>query len=405
MSRRGAWRWLAALACLVATVALGASRARATSPPVPDASAPLTIWHAYRGAEQATLDALVASFEGEVEVLAIPYDAFGSKLAAAIPLGEGPDLFIDSHERLGDFIHRGLVAPLPPDALEEAAYAAHALAAVTLPDTAGRPRRWAAPLSMKSLALYVNTELLPEVPASLEGFEALTETLPDDVFPVAWEANSAYTHAAILGAYKVSLLTAEGDFGMRGDAAARSLQLVMDLLDAKVLPEDADGALVADLFRSGKAAAVISGPWLAGDLPASLHYEIRRLPAIGDAAQHRASGATPETEESPAPMRPLLTVESLMISPRGATHPRAAALLAHLSSAEAARKRARDARALSARTDAPPPSADAFFARVPSPGSGRDADARRPSHARGVGARVPSDPQDASARRDAREGA
>lgn len=348
-----AWCRAAALACVVIAITLATSLAHATSPPVPDATTPLRVWHAYRGAEQVALDALLQDFGQELNVLAIPYDAFGSKLAAAIPLGEGPDLFIDSHERLGDFIHRGLVAPMPAALIDSGAYVHSTLDAVTLPDAVGTPRAWAVPLSMKSLALYVNTDLLSDVPTHLEDFHDLKETLPDGVFPVAWEANSAYTHAALLSAYGGALLTEDGGFGMHGPAATRSLQLVLKLLDAKVLPDDADGALVTDLFRSGKAAAVISGPWLAGDLPASLRYEVHRLPAIYDAEDH--------TGKSPAFMRPLLTVESLMMSPRGADHPHVAALIRHLTSAEAGRRRASDARALSARIDAAPAPTDSFL--------------------------------------------
>ncbi|MGB1698729.1 MAG: extracellular solute-binding protein, partial [Nannocystaceae bacterium] len=179
MNRVTRWIRLALIASVYLLIGVVPAPATATSPPVKNPDSPLKLWHAYRGAEQATLDALLASFDGEVEVLAIPYDAFGAKIAASIPLGEGPDLFIDSHERLGDFIHRGLVAPLSAEHLNADAYVPQALDAVTLLDASGVSRPWAVPLSMKSLALYVNTDLLTEVPASLEDFAALTDTLGD----------------------------------------------------------------------------------------------------------------------------------------------------------------------------------------------------------------------------------
>jgi arabinogalactan oligomer/maltooligosaccharide transport system permease protein len=65
---------------------------------------PLRLWHAYRDEERAALEALVAEWStgGEpVELLALPYDNYASKLAAGIGVGEGPDVFIDAHERLG----------------------------------------------------------------------------------------------------------------------------------------------------------------------------------------------------------------------------------------------------------------------------------------------------------------
>jgi len=73
----------------------------------------VVLWHAYRGAEQQALDQVVDDFRrahpGEVvEVLALPFDAYASKLEAAIPHGHGPDVFLDAHERLVDGeVHRG----------------------------------------------------------------------------------------------------------------------------------------------------------------------------------------------------------------------------------------------------------------------------------------------------------
>ena len=97
-------------------------------------------------------------------MLALPYDAFAAKLAAAIPLGEGPDIYIDAHERLGDYRSRKIVAPVG-DALDgDAGYAPQALAAVRIDGQV-----FAVPLSQKCVALYVNTELAPQVPADLEG--------------------------------------------------------------------------------------------------------------------------------------------------------------------------------------------------------------------------------------------
>jgi maltose-binding protein MalE len=47
----------------------------------------------------------------EVEVLAVPYEAYGAKLAAAVPRGHGPDVFIEAHERLGPYVRDAIAAP------------------------------------------------------------------------------------------------------------------------------------------------------------------------------------------------------------------------------------------------------------------------------------------------------
>jgi arabinogalactan oligomer/maltooligosaccharide transport system permease protein len=327
-------RLAAALVALVATLLVA----------VPALAAPIRLWHAYRGEEERALESLVKEYApGQVELLALPYDAFGSKLAAAIPLGDGPDLFIDAHERLGDYRARQLVAPVG-DALDEAApFSPQALLAVRLE---GKP--FAVPLSQKCVALYVNSDLAKGDPRELEDIEALRASLPKDVFPLAYEAQGAYAHAAVLSAFGGQLLDDHDQLAFVGPAAERSVDLVRKLLDERVVPEDADGSLVTNLFKSGKAAFAISGPWLAADLGSAkeLHYRVALLPRI------RATGQL---------MRPLLTVESVMLSPKGAERPEVRALARKLASAEAGSLRAKVARTLPARTDVVLPEGDRFL--------------------------------------------
>ncbi len=296
---------------------------------VAQAGEPIRLWHAYRGAEQAALEEILASFDGEVELLAVPYDAYAAKLESAIPLGEGPHVYIDAHERLGDFHERGIVAPVPFVLAE--AYPTRLTAAVTIGGEV-----LAVPISQKCLALYLNTELVDVAPETLEEIAAWRD-LPDGTFPLAYEARGAYAHAAVLAAFGGALLdVAADDYAFEGPEAARSLELVASLIAAGVVPEDADGALVTKLFASGQAAAAISGPWLAADLPPGLAHTVTLLPIVAETGRR---------------MRPLLTVEAVMLSPKGAAEPEAVRLVQHLSSREAALVRARLARSVPARVD------------------------------------------------------
>jgi len=306
------------------------------------AAEPIRLWHAYRGGEEAALAEVLAGFDGApVETLAIPYDAFGSKLAAAIPLGDGPHLYIDSHERLGDYRRRKIVAPVG-DALEPGVFDAVALQAVQQDGEA-----WAVPLSRKSVALYVNTALVDEVPATLEGILALAPTLPPGVYPYAYEVKKAYSHAPILHAFGGRMLDDQDGFGFVGPEAEASLEFVKALVDAGVVPPNADGGLVTNLFRSGQAAFAASGPWLAADLGDAVPYRVQPLPLLAATGQ---------------PLRPFLTVEAVMLSPHGAVRPEVRALARHLASAPAAQVRQRLARSVTARIDVPAPADDPLLA-------------------------------------------
>jgi arabinogalactan oligomer/maltooligosaccharide transport system permease protein len=302
----------------------------------------LVLWHAYRGDEEKALAEILKGFkDAPVELLALPADALDSKLASASLVGEGPDVFIAEHHHLGDYRARNIVAPVG-DAFEgDAAFVGPAVSA--LRDGADV---WGVPLAPKCMALFVNDALVKQAPPDLEGIAEMAGKLPDGAFPLVYEARNTYAHAAIFGAFGGELLTKDDQFGMVGPGAEASLALARGFVVKGAVPEDADYNILKELFKAGKAAFVISGPWLQGDLSSTpgLRYHIEVLPKV------RATGQ---------PMRPLLTVESAMITKEGARKPDARKLARWLGGREAAQIRARTARMLTARSDVAMPEDDA----------------------------------------------
>jgi arabinogalactan oligomer/maltooligosaccharide transport system permease protein len=300
-------------------------------------AAPVRLWHAYRdgGQEQTALREVLEGYQRlhpgvTVELLAVPFEGYASKLGAAIPAGNGPDLFLDAHERVGDYAQRSLVAAVGdavPDA-ERRDYASAALDAVTIDG-----HLLGLPLSRKCLGLYLNEALVPTDPPDLEALLALQPRLPPGTFVLAHAAGSAYAHAPFLSAFGGAMLGPNDSYGLDSEAGRRSARYVLDLVRRGLVPDEAAGSLVADLFSSGKAAAAIGGPWLAGDLHGGVRYRVLPLPPL------RGVG----------PMRPLLTVEAVFLTPGGAARGEVRELARHLGSAVAAEVRARVGRTVSAR--------------------------------------------------------
>jgi arabinogalactan oligomer/maltooligosaccharide transport system permease protein len=293
----------------------------------------LTLWHAYRegGAEQEALRAILARFqerhpETRVTTLAVPFEGYASKLGAAIPAGNGPSLFIDAHERVADYQRRGLVAPaegaLPPE--ERPGFAPASLDAVSLGG-----QLYGIPLSRKCLALYLNSELIPQDPPDLEAL--LDAPLGPGVLPLAHVAGAAYMHAPFLSAFGGAMLGPDGSYGLDSEAGRRSTEYVAGLARRGKIPEEASGSLVNELFSSGKAAGAIGGPWTAGDLKGSVRYRVIPLPPL------RGVG----------PMRPLLTVEAAFLTPQAGDEARE--LARFLGSEDSAQIRAQVGRTVSAR--------------------------------------------------------
>jgi arabinogalactan oligomer / maltooligosaccharide transport system permease protein len=308
-------------------------------------AAPLELWHSYRGDEKRALERVIEAFSKQlgrerVIPLEVPHDAYASKLTAAVPRGHGPHVFIDSHERIGDLLLRGVVGELTePGDLSE--YPPRALDALR-----SDGKLLGLPLALKSLALYVNPALVPSVPDTLEGIAALKAELPAGVFPLAYQVGNVYAHAPILHAFGGAQLAQDGSFGFVGDAAERSIELVRGMVERGQVPEETTGSLLTELFRSGRAATVISGPWFASELGPGVVYRVVPLPKIA---------------QTGAPMQPFLTVEAAALTPHGARRPDAVELVRYLAAAESAELRARVGHQVVARRQPPSSVKDSPF--------------------------------------------
>ena len=109
------------------------------------------LWHAYRGEERVALERAIEAWDEaepdvSVQVLALPPEGFSTKFEAAAPRGNGPDLHIAAHERVGAWSSAGLLAGF---ATTPAGLHPTALAALTYEDTL-----YGLPLATKSLVLF-----------------------------------------------------------------------------------------------------------------------------------------------------------------------------------------------------------------------------------------------------------
>jgi len=288
-------------------------------------AAPLKLWHAYRGGEEQALLQLSKEFTAktgqEVELLAVPYDAFSSKITSAIPHDAGPDVFIFAHERLRQFVRLGVVSPsLLGQSTDYLQPAIDALA------VDGSHYGW--PLSLKCLALFYNQKLITEVPADTKAMLALLPGLSnaaENRFGLAYESGDFYFHAPIYFGFGGQLFGPDGKSQLNTLQMTDSLRFIRTIQDNRWMPQEASGALVKSLFNDGRAAMVISGPWFAGEIEKDVAYGIAPLPTVS---------------ETGIPMRPFLGVEAAFVSSKSKQQQQAQAFAKFLSEAPAAVVRA-----------------------------------------------------------------
>lgn len=287
-------------------------------------AAELTVWCAYTGREEQGLRRALETFARargvELRLLSIPFGAYASKLEAAIPTGNGPDLFIDAHERLPAFVARDLIQPWPASIATEL-YLPGSVAALRF-----EGQLYGLPLSVKSLALYVNEALVGAGRlTTIDELKALQPVLPRGVYPLVFETENPYYAVTVLHAHGGELLTGAGEYGLSGPSAQRALTTLRAWTGSGLVPEAPTGDLVKRLFVSGQAAAAISGPWLAADLPPELRVRVEPLP--------RLSGS------SSAALEAYSTVEGAYVARRARQPALARELLSYIAQGQGARIR------------------------------------------------------------------
>lgn len=254
----------------------------------------VTVWHAYRGAEREVFEDLLrqwdeATPEHTVAPLFVPYETLPDKALAAIPRGNGPDLMVYAHEKIGEWVEAGLVHPVDR---------APGLHPLTLEAVTVGGKTWGWPLAWKCLALFYNRGLVAEPPATTDALEALAARLSDGTarWGFAYDVTSPYQNAAWMHGFGGGVLQ-DGQVRLDRPENIAAFGFIQHLASA-VVPPEPSGALLTQLFNDGRVAMVMNGPWFLGELGA-VDWGVAPLPVVS------ATGR---------PAAPYVTVEALYLA-------------------------------------------------------------------------------------------
>ncbi|PWJ11447.1 extracellular solute-binding protein [Jannaschia seohaensis] len=139
-------------------------------------------WQYFFDARVEAMEQLIENFEAAnpditVTMTHFPYADYRTKVAAAIPAGEGPDVVQLFYGWLNDYVEADLIQPLPADV-----FPAEKIDAEFFPMVQAMKdgdAYWALPTAVRSLALFYNERLFEEA-----GIEAPPETL-DEMMDIA----------------------------------------------------------------------------------------------------------------------------------------------------------------------------------------------------------------------------
>ncbi|WP_338844548.1 maltose/maltodextrin ABC transporter substrate-binding protein MalE [Massilia sp. W12] len=212
-----------------------------------------------------------------------PEDAPGRFIQSA-GKQDAPDIFLWAHDRLGEWVQKGLLSPLSPERQVRRSIHPLGWSAFTV-----RGRTWAYPISMESIGLIVNRDLLSKIPADFAELPALDRSLQArGKKAINWDYNNVY--------FTWPLLAAHGGYafghwddghydadntGVANRGALKGMETVNSLLEAGVLPKTSSYAQMEKEFHEGKTAMMINGPWAwEGVRRAKINFTVAPLPAV-----------------------------------------------------------------------------------------------------------------------------
>lgn len=243
----------------------------------------LTVWHAWSGSEQEAFKGIVARFEAanpgvSVTALPVPFNQLRNKYLTAAAANGGPDLLIGTVDWVGEFHRADVIRPLNGWWTDErrARFLPAAIQALTIGQGV-----YGVPESLETVALYYNKALMPSAPANLD--DLLQRPMPPGVTSLAFRTSFFFTAPWYLGLG--GTVFADGSLpDLSGPAGGRFLGWMGELAKRPGVVGKDDYQWMDGLFREGKAAAIINGPWALTDYRQILgdRLGVTVLPAAAD---------------------------------------------------------------------------------------------------------------------------
>ena len=261
------------LAPMTAAVAGGAAAAEEAAEGTDLTGAPtLRIW-----ADETRVPALrtvEAAFEAEYGIdLVIEEVGFGdirTQMVTAAPAGEGADVFVGAHDWLGELVSSGIVAPLDLGDLE----ADFAPVAINAFKYGGE--LYGMPYATENIALFINTDLVPECPATwTEVYELSaelaannTEDVDTNQYGFVRQEGDPYHFYPIQTAFGGYIFGRDEngdedptDVGVGNEGSIAAAQWYERMVQEGLQPPAVDGDTQIAWFEQGKSAMTITGPW------------------------------------------------------------------------------------------------------------------------------------------------
>ncbi len=241
----------------------------------------LVIWTGDNRAPDA-LREVGARFEADygiaVEVAVV--EPLPEKYQQAAATGDGPDILMHAHDRLGEWSKGGIIAPVTPGAEWIDGILPAAMEAVTFDGST-----WGYPVAVEAAHLIYNKKFVETPPENFSDIASMD--LPEGVQPILWDYNNTYFTFPLLaakGGYAFQKVDGSYDgstTGVATEGAVEGAEVLAGLIEDGVMPKGVDYGVMEGAMNNGEVAMVINGPWAWGNLASSdIEFGVAPLPKV-----------------------------------------------------------------------------------------------------------------------------
>ncbi len=302
----------AASLLMLATLALaacGGSSTGSTGATI-NYSGTIVIWHNWQGSYLAEKQAIFNAYQTahpQVTIQLVHQDNAVDKTITAENAGQGPDILAWVDDSLGKLAASGIVVPMDKYISKSYLESTYNKAAAQGLEFDGKV--WGVPEAVEAITIMYNKDLvsasdLPKTTDDIVTFNQSYAAAHAGKYGIVWNTTDAYFNAPWFYGYGAQYVDEKGKVSLnnaQGIAAAKFINALRP-----TLPKNIDYSVADSLFKEGKAAAIVNGPWSYSDYAAAkLNIGFMTLPKV--------------TANNNLPAKPFVGVKSLWAT-RSATN-------------------------------------------------------------------------------------
>jgi arabinogalactan oligomer/maltooligosaccharide transport system substrate-binding protein len=276
-------------------------------------STKIVIWHGWDGEYAKAIKEVFAEYaaKNNVQIELLKVSDLNNKVQVAVPSGQGPDIIAWVDDQIGKNVLAEIIQPVDQYGITEdylkQNFTEQAAAAMIYD---GKP--YGVPESMEALTFIYNKKLITEdkLPKNTdELIQMAKEYNGENKYLFVYNAKSdAYFSAPWWQGSGVTLVTPDGKTGLNTPEGVKAGELIKSF--TTIMPKEIDYGVADSLFKEGKAAIIMNGPWSIADYQkAGLDIGLATIPIVSSSGQ---------------PGKPFVGVKLLMLANK-AKNPQAAA--------------------------------------------------------------------------------